>query len=114
MITCEAVQMLDDVKYKFDMFGIELVNQQTILLHPKNFTDSSFSDSEFRAENGNTFTFKIYNDADEQAKGFMIKEEACFNQLIEFFNAISKPVSSSAILNKNETQLPIYGLVLAA
>lgn len=114
MVTCEAEQILDDIKYKIDMFGIELVDQQTILLHPKIFTDSSFFDSEFKAENGNTLNLKVFTGKDEQAQGFMVKEKACFDELVAFFNDIQYPVNASTILKNNETKVPIYGLVLAS
>ena len=45
-------------------------------------------------------------------KGIMIKDSACFDELLAFFNTISKPISAKSNLDDKEIEIPIYGLIL--
>ena len=83
----------------------------SIFLHPKNFTDSNFSDSKFKSVDGSTFNFKIFNENLQGLVGFMIKEKACFEKLVAFLKTYSKAISAKAFINNQETQIPITGTI---
>ena len=51
MVTCDTMPQFEGINYRFDMFGIQLVDKNSVFLFPKNFTDNSFSDSKTMIDN---------------------------------------------------------------
>ena len=112
LITCEATQKMDEVNSKFDMFGVELVDGQSFLLHPKDFTDSNFADNKFRNKDGSISSFKIFKNSDANAKGILIKDSVCFDRLLDFFVTLPKPIISNSRANNEQKQINVNGIIL--
>ena len=110
MVTCDTMPQFEGINYRFDMFGIELVDKNSVFLFPKNFTDNSFSDSKTMIDN-KEYSFTLFNQ-NSDSKGLQVKETACFNKLIDLLSTVQNPVQADALINKQSTKVSISGIIL--
>jgi hypothetical protein len=110
MVSCDTVPQFDGINYRFDMFGIELVDKNSVLLLPKNFTDTYFSDSKTTIDN-KEYNFKLFTQNSDSI-GLQIKETQCYNKLIDLFNSVQNKVQADAFINKQSTIVSISGIIL--
>ena len=110
MVSCDTVPKFDGINYRFDMFGIQLVDKNSVFLFPKNFTDNSFSDSKTMIDN-KEYNFSLFNQ-NLDSKGLQIKETACYNKLIDLLSSVQNPVQADALINKQSTKVSISGIIL--
>jgi hypothetical protein len=110
MVTCDTMPQFKGINYRFDMFGIQLVDKNSVFLFPKNFTDNSFSDSKTMIDN-KEYNFSLFTQ-DSDSKGLQVKETACFNKLVDLLSSVQNPVQADALINKQSTKVSISGVIL--
>lgn len=114
LVECDAIPQMNNINEKFDLFGVEFLNEiNAFNLYPKNLT-STFSDSTIMFDNGVMVKFGIYvrNDKNE-LRGLMIRDKECFNRLTRLFDAIKTPTLIDVTsLDKKKTKVAISGFIL--
>lgn len=105
-VECESIQNLDDLK--FDIFGIEFVNSNSLRLYAKNFTENTFADYQVSTMDGNSKINLTLFQNGVQGKGIMFKDTGCFKKFADLFKTIQSPVLVETTLN---TKVTISGFV---
>jgi len=86
----------------FEMFGISCINDNEALLYPKSYIDSEFSDFKLKR-------FTSPNNGSSE-KGLMIDNSICFNQMIELFKSVDRPLIAN--VSDSNIQISIIGVLL--
>lgn len=81
-----------------DMFGISYINNE-LLLYPKSYIDSEFSD----------YKLKIFK-SNSSEKGLMIENSICFDQMIDLFKSVDRPLMANVTGSNNP--ISISGVLL--
>lgn len=108
-VKCEAVRNLDNLTIKYDMLGIEYINNE-LKLYPKLFNESLFGTSISGDNEGNELSLRIYNQTNKSSfRGLFINDSMCFNRMVDLF----RPVKPTIIVEStNSTKIAISGYVL--
>lgn len=97
---------------KFDMFGIEFMEDKSFKLYPKNFT-SNFMDSKVKLQDEKFTHLSLFStDKMAESRGFMVKESVCFDNLVRMFSSVKTPIKADANLNNEMKAVSITGFIL--
>ena len=111
LVKCETTSHLEELKERFEVFGIASTDMINYHLYPRKLSDTKYSDYRVKLTSESTVELSLLKSGMD-GYGLVVRDAICFQRIVDFLRVINQPTMIDVIGDNTDVKVAMMGYVI--